>query len=220
MEGSGKIKKILLSYFDTLLHYFGPRHWWPGETPFEVIIGAILTQNTTWKNVEKTITVLEQRGLIDPDKLRAVPEHELAQLIKSSGYFNQKAKKIRHFLEFFETSYHSDTLLMKKQELPALRKQLLAVNGIGPETADSILLYALSKPVFVVDAYTRRIFSRHHLISSTAPYDEIQTFFTTNLDQDLYLYNEYHALIVHTGKDFCRKIPRCEVCPLREFLPK
>ncbi len=214
------INGTLMTYFNRLLEFFGPQYWWPGDTPFEVIIGAILTQNTTWKNVEKSIAILKQHDLLDPKILRSISQDELAQLIRSCGYYNQKAKKISHFLQFFECHYQSDIERMRQEPLDRLRNQLLTVHGIGPETADSILLYAMSKQVFVIDSYTRRIFSRHNLIDPDADYETLRLFFENNLKKELYLFNEYHALIVCTGKDFCRtKKPLCQQCPLKELLP-
>lgn len=210
--------EILRSIFNKLLHSFGPQHWWPGETPFEVIIGAILTQNTAWSNVEKAVCALKQNSLLSPSKLKNLTQDEIASYIKPSGYFNQKSKKIKIFLDFFELNFSSDIEKMKLCDSEELRTRLLGLFGIGPETADSILLYALDKPYFVIDSYTRRIFCRHKLISETQNYESIRAFFESNLDRDTGLYNEFHALIVRTGKYFCRKIPLCDICPLNEYL--
>ncbi len=208
----------LTAFYDALEQFYGPRNWWPGDTPFEVAVGAILTQNTSWSNVEKCIAMIKQHDCMDPRRLTALPEEKLKTLIRSSGYYNQKAKKLIGFLDFLNKEYDSDMDTMKRVPLEKLRSQLLALHGIGPETADSILLYALDKPVFVVDAYTRRVLSRHHLIDPAYDYETIRLFFEDNLDRDVRLYNEYHALIVNVGKDFCRTKPCCEVCPLRPFL--
>ena len=221
-----RIKNILQLFLD----YYDPQHWWP-VTPagkfkpeytggpisekqkLEVIIGAILTQNTSWKNVEKAITELNKKDLIDIDKILKVPENELAIIIKPSGYFNQKAKKLKNAAGFLRKYPLTD---LEKLELTELRKLLLSVNGIGPETADSIILFAFNKPVFVVDAYTKRIFSRIGLIEKDAEYEEIQKFFLKNLDKDAKLFNEYHALIVEHAKRYCRKKPLCDSCIIKE----
>ncbi len=208
----------LVQFYDVMTKHFGPMHWWPGDTPFEVIIGAILTQNTAWTNVEKCITAIKNDNAMDPYSMHVMPDEILKEMIRSSGYYNQKTKKIRAFLDFFHSTYNADIDAMKRQPIEILRPQLLSLFGIGPETADSILLYALDKPVFVIDAYTRRILSRHHLINPSADYETIRSLFEDNLDRDVQLYNEYHALIVNLGKDFCGTKPRCEKCPLRQFL--
>ncbi len=194
----------------------GPQHWWPGETPFEVMIGAILTQNTNWGNVEKAIINLKKAGLLEPGRLFKLPHNRLARLIKPAGYYNVKARRLKNFLRFFINAYGGDTRKMADRNTDVLRRELLAVNGIGQETADSILLYALNKPVFVVDAYTKRMLARHKISSADADYDIVQQIFTRNLKKDVQLFNEYHALIVRAGKEFCRKTkPRCEICPLK-----
>ena len=194
--------------------HYGPLHWWPGETPFEVMVGAILTQNTAWTNVEKAIQNLKQHDLLDPKKLFRLPPAKLARLIKPAGYFNVKTKRLKNFLKFLLEECGGDLLKLKRQPLAVLREKLLAVNGIGPETADSMLLYALDKPVFVIDTYTKRILSRHHLAKKEANYMDLQAFFMSHLKPDTAHYNEYHAQLVNIGKDFCRTKPRCEVCPL------
>lgn len=198
-----------------MLKHFGPRHWWPGETPFEVMVGAMLTQNTNWKNVEKAISNLKREGVLDPHLLLEMPTEKLANLIQPAGYFRVKAKRLGNFLKYFVDKYDGNEKKMKRVELQGLREELLAVNGIGKETADSILLYALDKPVFVVDAYTKRIMTRHGLCAEDDGYDELQSMFMDNLRDDIKLYNEYHALIVETGKDYCRTKARCEGCPLK-----
>ncbi len=205
-----------MEFFEKMYNFFGPLHWWPGDTPFEIMVGAILTQNTSWANVERAIDNLKKRDLLDPYKLFRLPEEELKELIKPSGFFNIKTKRLKSFLKFFIEEYGGNIDKMKKEELWSLRKKLLEINGIGKETADSILLYALEKPIFVVDAYTKRIFSRHHLISENIEYDALQRFFMDHLPRDVSLYNEYHAQIVLTGKTYCRKKPICEECPLKE----
>ena len=209
-----------LDIYNSLLKHFGPQHWWPGETPFEVIIGAILTQNTSWDNVEKAIVSLKASGKFTPEGLFRLPAAKLALLIKSSGYFNIKAKRLKNFLSFVFNDYEGDIDLMIKEDGPVLRHKLLNVNGIGPETADSILLYAAEHPVFVVDAYTKRIFSRHGYVHADATYHQIQELFTGALTKDTQLYNEYHALIVRVGKELCRTNPHCDSCPLEYDLHK
>ncbi|HTZ11882.1 MAG TPA: endonuclease III domain-containing protein [Candidatus Margulisiibacteriota bacterium] len=203
------------SIYKKLYSTFGPQHWWPAESPFEVMVGAILTQNTSWQNVEKALGNLKKHGLLKPDKLLSLPERKLALLLVPAGYYNIKAKRLRNFLKFLSRDYRSNINRMASRDLPFLRRQLLSVNGIGQETADSILLYALDKPVFVVDAYTKRILSRHGLIKEEAAYEEAQDFFMKRLKRDTRLFNEYHALLVRLGKEFCsKKKPRCSACPL------
>jgi endonuclease-3 related protein len=210
----------LALYYDALFRAHGAQRWWPGRTRFEVIVGAILTQNTSWSNVERAIAELRREKLLSVDGIEQVPLTRLSRLIRSSGYFRQKARKLKAFVEFLRKQYHGslDKLFAAPTEI--LRKQLLGVHGIGPETADSILLYAGKHPVFVVDAYTRRILERHHLANGKESYEDIRRLFERSLPLRSSLFNEYHALIVHTGKHFCRKrAPGCEQCPLRPFLP-
>jgi len=210
-------QEILEDIYKRLYETFGPQHWWPGQTPFEVIIGAILTQNTAWKNVEKAISNLKQKNLLTPAALKRVSGNQLAGLIRSTGYYNQKAKKVKSFIKFLFDNYHGSLKRMFREDFLVLRAKLLDVNGIGLETADSILLYAGNKPMFVVDAYTRRILSRHNLIKSDASYSEIQNYFMDNLENTVRLFNEYHALLVRLGKDICKTKPDCRVCPLKEI---
>ena len=204
----------LKEIYGLLFKRFGPQDWWPGDTPFEVIVGAILTQNTNWTNVEKAITNLKNAKALLPDKLHSIDIKKLAELIRPAGYFNIKAKRLKNFLDWFFENYSGKLKNLENVSTAELRQQLLSVKGIGPETADSILLYALNRPVFVVDAYTARICSRHHLIGDDADYHQIQETFESNLPSDISLFNEYHALIVHLGKDFCKPTPKCEECPL------
>jgi endonuclease-3 related protein len=206
----------LNSIYKKLYAHFGPQSWWPGETPFEVIIGAILTQNTNWLNVERAISNLKKNRLLSPYKLYRLPQKRLAPLIKSAGYYNIKAKRLKEFLGFFFKVYKGSIKKISSIDTQDLRRQLLCVNGIGPETADSILLYALGKPIFVVDAYTKRMLLRHRLIKEDAGYDATQGLFMRNIKPDVKLFNEYHALLVKLGKEFCLKNnPRCEICPLK-----
>ena len=210
--------RILGSIFRRLYSKFGPQHWWPADSNFEVIIGAILAQNTSWQNAEKAISRLKEKKLLEPKRLYQVAPKKLAVLIKSAGYYNIKTRRLKEFLKFFFAAYQGRMKKMSQEEHGLLRKLLLAVNGIGPETADSILLYALGKPVFVVDAYTKRILSRHKLISPQADYADLQDLFTRHLLADVKMFNEYHALLVKLGKDFCLKSkPRCQICPLKDL---
>jgi len=205
--------------FSELLNHFGPQHWWPGETELEVIVGAILTQNTNWKNVEKAILNLKEEGLLSLYQLNALSVSELAQLIRPAGYFNIKAKRLKNLIDLLEERYHLDLSELLDEETDTLRKELLSVNGIGPETADSILLYAARRPVFVVDAYTHRILRRHGMTGEQTDYYELQSLFTDHLPDDPSLFNEFHALIVKTGKEYCRRKPLCHLCPLQEWGP-
>lgn len=204
----------LQNVFDSLFNRYGPQHWWPGDTPFEVMVGAILTQNTNWGNVEKAINNLKAKQLLDPFKLLELDTVLMAELIKPAGYFNIKTKRLKNFLALFCGEFDGSVERMQSLSLNALRESLLAVNGIGRETADSILLYALQKPIFVVDAYTHRLLKRHSLIDEEADYDLIQSVFMENLVEDVAMFNEFHALIVRVGKDHCRPTPRCDDCPL------
>lgn len=210
------LKYNLEVIYDRLYRYFGPQHWWPGETPFEIIVGAILTQNTSWQNVARAIDNLKKAMVLTPEKLHSLPLDKLARLIRPSGYFNIKATRLKEFLKFLFKNYGGSLKKMFSRPLEDLRKEILSIKGIGPETADSILLYAGGFPVFVVDAYTKRIFSRQKLLSEEAEYHQVQELFSRNLKKDVQLYNEYHALIVRLGKDFCRKTnPKCETCPIK-----
>ncbi len=196
---------------------FGHQRWWPGETPFEVMIGAILTQNTAWTNVEKAIANLKKNGQLSFGALCRLPASRLSKMIRPAGYFNVKARRLKCFVEFLARECGGDLSLLRAQPMPVLREKLLGVNGIGPETADSILLYALDKKSFVIDAYTRRIFSRHGLMAEDEHYEAWREALMRALPPSLGLYNDYHAQIVQTAKTFCRKKPRCGECPLCSF---
>jgi len=210
----------LIEVYRRLGDSLGPQHWWPGDSPFEVMLGAVLVQNTSWQNVERAIDNLRQADLLTPQALYGVPVEELEELVRPAGYFRVKARRLHSLLEFYVTRYRGSLEAMLGRPVDQLREELLAVNGIGPETADSILLYACELPVFVVDAYTYRIFSRHGWIDFDADYDAIQDLFESGLPADAALYNEYHALLVQVGKRFCRKQdPKCEECPLADLLP-
>lgn len=211
---------VLHQYYDALFRAHGEQRWWPARTPFEVIVGAILVQNTTWENAAGAIANLRAAKLLTPGALAKVPLSRLARLIRSSGYFRQKARKLKAFVDFLETEHRDSLRAMFATPTAQLREQLLRVHGIGPETADSILLYAGNHPVFVIDAYTRRILKRHGLTQGKETYEELRGLFEKSLPLDARLFNEYHALIVHTGKHHCRaRAALCSNCALREFLP-
>lgn len=211
----------LRSFYDALFLAHGPQHWWPGRTRFEIIVGAILTQNTSWQNVERAIRNLRSARLLSPKAIRDVRSARLAQLLRPSGYFRQKTRTLKAFVKFLYASHRGSLTRLFATPTGTLREQLLAVRGIGPETADSILLYAGKHPVFVVDAYTRRILKRHHIGHPTSSYDEIRNLFESFLPSDHRLFNEFHALIVHAGKNYCRpNNPRCSECSLSRFLPQ
>ncbi len=207
--------KQLEHIYRLLYRQFGKRNWWPADSAFEVIVGAILTQNTAWTNVEKAITNLKNSNMLSPDKLYELPVSETAKLIKPSGFYNQKARRLKMIVEYLIIKYNGNIDAMAKRDLSVLRNEFLAINGIGRETADSILLYACNKPVFVVDSYTHRVFYRHGFIDEQIGYDELQEMFMDNLNHDPALFNEYHALIVELAKNYCKTKPLCENCPLR-----
>ncbi len=211
------MKNRLLELFDLLLNHYGPRYWWPAENPFEVCVGAILTQNTNWVNVEKAIINLKTEGLLSPEALRDVDAGRLAQVIRPAGFFNVKSRRLKDFIGFLFKYCNGNLDEMFAGDWRKLRAELLSVRGIGPETCDSILLYAGHKPSFVVDAYTKRLFSRLGLLRENEPYEEVRGRFMKHLPADVELYNEYHALIVQHCKDFCRKKPLCGKCPLRSL---
>lgn len=210
----------LLRYYEAMAGALGPMHWWPARTPFEVIVGAILTQSTAWGNVERAIANLRGARLLTPAAMARVRIARLAELVRPSGYFRQKAKKLKAFVRFLQTEYGGSLRRMFLTSTADLREQLLAVHGIGPETADSILLYAGNHSVFVVDAYTHRIFGRHGITDGRPEYETVRALIEASIPRRAELFNEFHALIVNTGKNWCRKsAPRCEGCPLRSFLP-
>lgn len=215
MTTADKIRQI----YQLLLDAFGDQKWWPGESRFEVIVGAVLTQNTNWKNVEKAIENLKKAGVFDIGALHKMQISYLAELIRPAGYYNIKAKRLKNLIDFIYQRYDGDIEDMLNQGTESLRQELLEVNGIGRETADSILLYALDKPVFVVDAYTFRILYRHNIIDADCDYEMVRELFQSSLDGDIRLYNQLHALIVQTGKNFCKAKPACNGCPL-DCMPK
>ncbi len=205
---------FLTEIYQTLLNKFGPQHWWPGETPFEVIIGAILTQQTSWNNVEKAINNLKKKDLIDLKKLHDIENEKLEELIRSSGYYRQKTKKLKTFMNFLWNNYDGKLEKLFDQSIHQLREELLSINGIGKETADSIILYATNKPIFVIDAYTIRMVNRLG-ITQKKDYEKLQELFQKNLPINVQLFNEFHALIVQLGKNYCKKKPKCNECPLK-----
>jgi len=210
-------RQQLTGIYERLFRAFGPQHWWPGETRFEIIVGAILTQNTSWANVAKAIANLKEAECLEPNRLHALDTAELEQLIRPAGYFRLKAKRLRNFTHWLFDTYEGRLDTLDAVETRRLREELLGISGIGPETADSILLYALGRPVFVVDTYTARVAVRHGLIEPDIDYTQLQYLFESNLEPDVQLFNEFHALLVRVGKDFCKPTPQCEACPLNDL---
>lgn len=208
-----------MEMFDLLLNHFGPQNWWPAETDLEVMVGAVLTQNTNWKNVEKAIENLKRKDLLSLESLCSLTVTELAQEIRPAGYFNIKARRLKNLINFVVKQYQADLSVFFGDETRSLREGLLSVKGIGPETADSILLYAARRPVFVIDAYTHRILGRHGMSDGETSYYELQDLFIDHLPEDPALFNEFHALIVQTGKNYCKKKPACSCCPLGQWGP-
>ena len=204
--------------YDTLYRTYGPQDWWPADSPFEVMFGAILTQNTNWANVEKAMASLRGVCELTPEGILSLTPDCLEEAIRSSGYFRQKSARLHGFCRFLIDEYEGDLSRLGSVPTARLREMLLALHGIGPETADSILLYALNRPVFVVDAYTIRLLSRLGLCSEKAKYDEVQKLFMENLEPATKVFNEYHALIVLHCKSRCKtKVPLCDGCSLRDF---
>jgi len=215
------MKAVLQEVYNRLLDAFGPQKWWPGDTPFEILVGAVLVQNTNWQNVERAIGNLREADLLEPRALYELPEEELEDLIRPAGYYRVKATRLRALLRFVIERYGGSLEAMFRRPLEELRAELLGVHGVGQETADSILLYAGGMPTFVVDAYTYRIFGRHGWIDVESDYRQIQEYFHDCLPADARMFNEYHALLVNLGKHFCKKgKPLCASCPLRSMLPK
>jgi endonuclease-3 related protein len=212
-------RRRLLTLFRRLLRHFGPQRWWPARTRIEVIVGAILTQNTSWANVTRAIRAMRAERLLSARSIDRAPTRTLARAIRSSGYYNIKATRLKQFARFLLARYRGSLVRMFRTDVLSLRKELLSVSGVGEETADSILLYAGDRPILVVDAYTRRVLERHRLIPKRSSYGEIQRFLMDHLPLDATLFNEFHALLVAVGKEFCRTVPRCERCPLRYDLP-
>jgi len=212
--GMSNTRTQLNEIYDLLLAAFGPQHWWPGETAFEIILGAILTQNTSWTNVAQALDNLKAAGALEPETLHALDPEQIEKLIRPAGYFRLKTKRLRSFLQWLFDGYRGNLDALAQVQTRRLREELLGISGIGPETADSILLYALNRPVFVVDTYTARVMVRHGLIEPEIDYEQLQYLFESNLEPDVPRFNEYHALLVRVGKDFCKPKPRCAACPL------
>jgi len=211
------IRQILIEIYRLLFDRFGPQHWWPGDTQFEIITGAILTQNTNWANVEKAIANLKSADCLTPEKLYRLDTSRVALLIRPAGYFNIKAKRLKNFVQWLFDNYQGKLSNLEGLDTDRLRAELLAIKGIGYETADSILLYALDRPIFVVDAYTARVAVRHGLIEPDADYEQLRELFQLNLPEDVQLFNEYHALLVKVGKLFCKPKAQCAGCPLEKL---
>lgn len=209
----------LLGIYQRLLDHYGPQHWWPAETPLEMIVGAILTQSASWGNVEKAVANLKTRGLLSSARLRQIPVEKLARLIYPSGYYNVKARKIKAFADWLGERYHDDLDRLFALDLSTLRRELLSVYGVGEETADSVVLYAAHKPIFVIDAYTRRIVTRLGLAPAHNSYAAYQSLFMEHLPHEEGLFNEYHALLVCHGKATCRRVPLCGDCCLVPLCP-
>jgi len=203
--------------YQLLFERWGPQGWWPGKTALEVAVGAILTQNTAWSNVERAIANLRAARALSVRALASMPAERLAELIVPAGYYNLKARRLLNFIEMLHAEYGGALARLFRLEDSALRTKLLTVNGIGPETADSIMLYAAYRPVFVVDAYTRRFMLRHGWLRGDETYDAIAEIFTGQLEPDMQVFNEFHALIVRLGKEHCRRKALCEECPLNVY---
>ncbi len=210
------MRSRLLNMYDRLLESFGPQAWWPADTPFEVAVGAILTQNTNWSNVERAIISLKAARAMSARAIHDMDNATLAELIRPAGYFNVKARRLKSFAEFLFSSYGGSMKHMARTPLEDVRTELLDVHGVGPETADSIILYALKMPVFVIDAYTKRVLSRHGVMEAGEDYESFRRYFEENLEHDSQMFNEFHALFVSVGKNYCRpKNPRCSECPIK-----
>ncbi|MGH7313464.1 MAG: endonuclease III domain-containing protein [Candidatus Rokuibacteriota bacterium] len=209
------MKARLLRLYVRLLRRFGPQRWWPGHTPYEVAVGAILTQHTAWANAARAVGALRSRGLLRAERLAALPERRLADVVRASGTYRLKARRLRAFTRWLLERHDGRWASVRRARLGVLRRDLLSVAGLGPETVDAILLYAARRPVFVADEYTRRVLIRHRLLPAGASYEQARAFMESHLPSDPALFNEFHALLVAAGKAYCRTIPRCERCPLR-----
>jgi endonuclease-3 related protein len=209
------LRRRLLRLYGALHARFGPQHWWPARSRFEVAVGAVLTQHTAWTGVERAIANLRSEGQLDPARLAALPAGRLGRLIRPAGTYRVKARRLRALVEFLLSRFGGKIERLGRAPLPELRAELLRVRGIGPETADSILLYAAGRPVFVVDAYARRVLSRHRIVPRGIGYEALRGLLEAHLPGDPRLFNEYHALLVAVGKRYCRSAPRCAGCPLR-----
>ncbi len=213
-----KDRKWHLRVFNALVGRFGPLRWWPGDTPFEICVGAILTQNTAWTNVEKAIDQLKANDALDSFRMHETPPEKLAQMIRSSGYYNQKSIKLKNFARFLVENFDGDILNMSRWKTERIRRELLALKGVGPETADSMILYALNRKVFVIDAYTKRIFSRKGVFAEDIAYEQARAHFEEILPRRVRLYNEFHAQIVKLGNNYCKKSrPLCDDCPIQSL---
>ena len=210
------MRKRLREIFEKLLSAFGQRHWWPGDSPLEIMVGAVLTQNTSWRNVEKAIDTMKGKGLLEIDALHLIEEDRLADVIRPAGFYRVKSKRLKALITDVHDRYGSSIEHMQQAPTRQLRDQLLSVKGVGPETADSILLYALNRPVFVVDAYTKRFLKNHGLYDGDGDYHDVQKFFMDNLPRDTYIFNEFHALLVCLCQRHCKKRPDCPACPLTD----
>jgi len=208
---------VLRQIYELLYERFGPQGWWPGDGRDEIIVGAILTQNTNWQNVEKAIKRLKDAGCMNLKRLYELEVGTLAELIRPAGYYNIKAGRLKNFLSWLFTEHDGDIDVLEQLDTQSLREQLLRVRGIGRETADSILLYAFGRAVFVVDAYTFRVVHRHRLVEADCDYEQLRQLFEDNLEADAAMFNEYHALLVRVGKEFCRPKARCAGCPLEKL---
>lgn len=211
-----KYREDLLEIYSLLLERYGYRNWWPSESNFETIIGAILTQNVSWKNAKLAVENLRDANYLDLYKLEELEEKKLAELIRSARFYNQKAKKIKVIVKFIIENYDGRIELMAMENIQILRKNLLSLWGFGEETVDSIILYSCNLPIFVIDSYTKRIFSRLGLVNSEITYSDLQDFFMSNIPSNIDLYNDYHAQIVHLGNICCKKAPLCDECPLHQ----
>ena len=211
------ISEQLTEIYQLLFKRFGPQHWWPGDTKFEIITGAILTQTTNWTNVEKAITNLKAAGYLTPEKLYHCDVSHLAGLIRPAGYYNIKAKRLKNLVNWLFDNHDGKLTNLENVDTEQLRAELLSIKGIGRETADSILLYAFNRPIFVVDAYTARVAVRHGLIEPDTDYEQLRDLFQSNLPQDIQFFNEYHALFVKVGKEFCKPKAQCHNCPLEKL---
>jgi endonuclease-3 related protein len=216
-KGKNPDRTLLLSIYQLMLNRFGHRNWWPGDSPLEICVGAILTQNTSWKNVAKAIRALKDAQMMETGRMREIGLEELAGLIRPAGYYNVKAVRLKNFIDHIFENRKGDLEDLFDQPMGELRKELLSINGIGPETADSIILYAAKKPIFVVDAYTRRILGRHGMVGRNATYEMVQALFHEHLEPDEGLYNDFHAQFVAVGHHYCKPKPRCQGCPLESL---
>ncbi|MGB9977425.1 endonuclease III domain-containing protein [Thermovenabulum sp.] len=207
-------KNIFFVIFEKLFEAYGPQNWWPAESDFETVVGAILTQSVSWSNVEKAIKNLKKEGLLSPRALTEVNDEKLHRLIRSTRFYKQKGERLKNFCRYLLKNYDGSLYKLFDKDVYELREELLGLKGLGEETVDSIILYAAKKPIFVVDAYTKRIFCRLGIIKEDIGYKELQELFMSNLPLDVSLFNEYHALIVKLGKEVCRTKPGCGLCPL------